>query len=221
VIDEEALTAATKKAEEIGLKVFNIFQLSEDETDHCRILIDLMSVKGRGLALDVGSGVGHFSGLLAEAYPDLSVFALNDNAYQLSLTPERCSRILSDMHSIEVRDGSFDLVVCSYTMGFARISEFLREMRRVLADDGVFWIYDMAGRSPIMKRLLHYNVYTVGEFEVLANEAGLKVEKATLPIANTKNFSRLLLHETPEARALVNIALNQVEPVLYKLTRKS
>ena len=214
------LTAATKKAEEMGLKVFNIFQLDEDQDAHCMKLIDLMSVKGRGLALDVGSGIGHFSGLLAESYPDLSVYALNDNAYQLSQTPERCCRILSDMHSIKVRDGSFDLVVCSYTMGFARISEFLREMRRVLADDGVFWIYDMAGTSPIMKRILHYSVYTVEEFEILANEAGLRVEEASVPIANTKNFSRLLSKDPPEARALINIALTQVEPVLYKLTRK-
>lgn len=220
MIDEETLTNATKKAQELGLKVFNIFQLDENEDVHCKKLIDLMALEGRGYALDVGSGIGHFSGILASVHPGLSVYALNDNAYQLSQTPATCSRIHSDMHSVEAPDRFFDIVVCSYTMGFSRMPEFLREMRRVLADDGAFWIYDMAGKSPIMKGVLHYNVYTIEEFKVLAEEAGLKLEVVMFPDTNTKGFSRLLTQEPKEARALINIALAQVDPVLYKLTRK-
>jgi ubiquinone/menaquinone biosynthesis C-methylase UbiE len=221
VNDQKALTEATKFAQKLNLNVFNIFQLSQDETEHCDELIKMFSIPSGSTVLDVGSGVGFFAGRLAESDPTLQVVCLNNNSYQLSCTPGCCIRMLADMHEIPVQNKEFDVVVCSYTMGFGRIYQFLQEARRVLVDGGVMWVYDMEGSSVILRKLLQYTTLPAEDFCAIAARSGFKTDVFRPVGVNCDHFTNLLEFETAEARALINVGLRAVQPVLYKMTRKS
>ena len=221
MIDEDSLTQATKMAQKMGLNVFNIFQVDPREDAHCEVLIQTLEIPSGSFVLDVGSGVGFFAKKLLDSDTTLKVACLNSNAYQLSQTPKGCDQMLADMHSIPVEEGQYDVLVCSYTIGFSDIEAFLKEAARVLKVGGVMWVYDMEGASPIVKKLLHYKTLPKEEFVDLAETAGFDVHTMRPDRVYNDSFMKLLEAEPPETRALIKIGLTSLRPVLYKLTRKT
>jgi SAM-dependent methyltransferase len=103
-------------------------------------------VAGGGLALEVGSGIGAYSGLLASRYRD--VLALEIAAEMLARAPARpAHRVLADAAQLPVGDRRADAVVL--------VNAFLfpAEVDRVLAADGlVVWVNSSGATTPIHLR---------------------------------------------------------------------
>jgi SAM-dependent methyltransferase len=95
------------------------------------------------LAVEVGAGIGTYSGLLVERFDD--VLALDISLEMTRLAPgDRAHRVLADGADLPVRCGAADAVVM--------INAFLfpAEVARVLRRGGVvIWVNSSGGQTPI------------------------------------------------------------------------
>lgn len=98
--------------------------------------------------LDVGCGLGHNTLPLAKAFPDAQIFALDAAAPMLRFGHARAvgfgiQNIIFQQANVETlpfADGSFDLVYSTmflHETSHSALRNILREVRRVLADDGL------------------------------------------------------------------------------------
>ncbi|HET6348664.1 MAG TPA: class I SAM-dependent methyltransferase [Candidatus Krumholzibacteria bacterium] len=121
----------------------------------------------QGFAVEVGSGIGAYSALIAEHFAP--VMAIDLSIEMLKLAPEGpAHRVLGDGSKLPVRDGSAAAVV------LINCFLFPDEVARVLTPDGVLvWVNSSAEKTPI-----HLSVEDVcsrlpGNWNTVTSRAGL------------------------------------------------
>ena len=125
------------------------------------------AVAGGALALEVGSGIGAYSSLLAERFAD--VVALEISAEMLARAPAApAHRVLADAVAVPVGDGRADAVVL--------VNAFLfpAEVDRVLAPGGVVvWVNSSGATTPIHLRSDEVAAALPGSWSGTSSQAGV------------------------------------------------
>jgi SAM-dependent methyltransferase len=128
--------------------------------------LDRGGVTGGGVAVEVGSGIGNYSGLLAERFR--TVAAVDLSLGMLRLAPASpATRIQADAADLPVRTGCADAVVLINALLFPA------EVDRVLAPAGsVAWVNSSGDQTPIHLRTEEVAAVLPGEWRGVASRAG-------------------------------------------------
>lgn len=120
----------------------------------------------RGLALEPGSGIGTYSGLIAERFP--TVLAVDLSLAMLRLAPASPARRLrGDGSALPVRDGAASAIV------LINMLLFPTEVDRVLAPAGVVvWVNSSGEQTPIHLPVDEVAAALPGPWSGLASRAG-------------------------------------------------
>jgi len=119
------------------------------------------------LAIEIGSGTGSYSGMLAERFK--KVIAVDLSLAMLTFAPRQpAQRIQADGARLPVRDGSADAVVL--------INAFLfpSEVERVLSAHGALvWVNSSGPKTPIYLSIQDLVVSLSGQWTGVSSRAGL------------------------------------------------
>jgi SAM-dependent methyltransferase len=120
----------------------------------------------RGLAVEVGSGIGTYSGLLAQRYS--SVLAIDLSLAMLKQAPAKpAHRVQADAAKLPLRDASADAVV------LINVFLFPAEVERVLSRDGALaWVNSSGEYTPIHLSAEEVIAALPGAWAGLASRAG-------------------------------------------------
>ncbi len=128
--------------------------------------LDRGGVTRGGLAVDLGSGIGNYSALLAERFR--TVAAVDLSLGMLRLAPEApATRIQADAADLPFRTGCADAVVL--------VNAFLfpAEVDRVLTPQGsITWVNSSGDQTPIHLRSDEVAAVLPGEWQGVASRAG-------------------------------------------------
>lgn len=128
--------------------------------------LDRGGVTGGAVAIEVGSGIGNYSGLLAERFR--TVAAVDLSLRMLRLAPAApATRIQADAADLPFRAGYADAVVLVNALLFPA------EVDRVLAPDGsVAWVNSSGDQTPIYLRSEEVAAVLPGQWRGVASRAG-------------------------------------------------
>jgi SAM-dependent methyltransferase len=128
--------------------------------------LDRGGVAGGGVAIEVGSGIGNYSALLAERFA--TVVAVDLSLAMLRLAPpDPATRMQADAADLPFRVGCADAVV------LVNMLLFPAEVDRVLAPDGsVVWVNSSGDQTPIHLRSEEVAGVLPGEWRGVASRAG-------------------------------------------------
>ena len=121
----------------------------------CQI-ISTLDLDG-GKILDIGTGLGSFASEFAVRLPEAQVFGIDIsqdmlNKARLSASEKKLKNVifsLSDARKLEFEDNFFDVVVSFGVLHHIKdLSLVFAEVKRVLKENGVAFIYDLRGDSP-------------------------------------------------------------------------
>lgn len=111
------------------------------------VFLKKVSLKKKAKVLDVGCGVGHTCGHLAQVYEDASITGVDislDAIKNAKSNYEDISFITADACDLPFKDDSFDLVICESVLIFIKDKEkALKEMIRVLKKDGYLLLNEL------------------------------------------------------------------------------
>ncbi|MGH9230683.1 MAG: class I SAM-dependent methyltransferase [Acidimicrobiales bacterium] len=129
--------------------------------------LDRGGVTGGRVAIEVGSGIGNYSSLLAERFR--TVAAIDLSLAMLRLAPRAAAtRIQADAADLPFRAGCADAVVLVNALLFPA------EVDRVLAPDGALaWVNTSGEQTPIHLRSDEVAGVLPGEWRGVASRAGL------------------------------------------------
>lgn len=179
-------------------------------------LIDKISGRRYGKALDIATGTG-FTAIAISTVCD-EVVALDATTAMLeearknaSLAPEshRISFVEGLAENTGFPDSTFDLVTCRRAAHhFPDKPGFIREVRRILKDDGVFALVDMISAEKDEDHMLdhletlrdhsHIHAASLSEWTSYMNEAGLKVVDSLVEVEK-KTFEKWLYPVEPDS----------------------
>jgi SAM-dependent methyltransferase len=128
--------------------------------------LDRGGVAGGGVAIEVGSGIGNYSVLLAERFG--TVAAVDLSLAMLRLAPRApATRIQADAADLPFRAGCADAVILVNALLFPA------EVDRVLAPDGsVVWVNSSGDQTPIHLRSEEVAAVLPGRWRGVASRAG-------------------------------------------------
>lgn len=198
LMDAAAVDAATEKALEMGIRVFNGALFGQDEAEHVDVLLELLDPIEGALVIDAGCGVGEMARLMHERRPDLKFLLVNTSHTQLALCPPDFDRLLADYEHLDgVPDHCADAVVFSYSLCHADFwPAALAEARRVLKPGGTLLVNDMAtlnsGPFNEMERILGARAWTPELVERWFREEGFMLEEALAPDVGVDRLRDLL-----------------------------
>jgi SAM-dependent methyltransferase len=119
-----------------------------------------------GVAIEVGSGIGNYSALLAERFGTVAAVDLSLAMLRLA-PPAPATRIQADAANVPFRAGCADAVVLVNALLFPT------EVDRVLAPDGsVVWVNSSGDQTPIHLRSEEVAAVLPGEWRGVASRAG-------------------------------------------------
>lgn len=122
--------------------------------------------------LDVGSGEGYGTAMLAAARPEV-VTGIDIDEEAVGHARESYGPMFerADATRLPFDDGSFDLVVCFETIEHLDDDKgAVRELRRVLADDGLLLISTPNQGEYLVENAFHKREYSLAEFDALLAE---------------------------------------------------
>lgn len=169
-----------------GVYFLHAHRFGHDDLSHAFRLLRWAEPSPGMRVLDVGSGIGSMAAAWKQFIPDLQFGCLNINKYQLDMNPDWCDRILGDMQDMPIRDASFDMAICCFSMGHAErgAEAVIGEMARVVRPGGVVFIYDMQPTDGDFSKLeeLSYMLYSRDQVEAFAQSAGLWLDVYIEPV---------------------------------------
>jgi Methyltransferase domain len=128
--------------------------------------LDRGGVTGGRVAIEVGSGIGNYSGLLAVRFGTVAAVDLSLAMLRLA-PPAPATRIQADAADLPFRVGSADAVVLVNALLFPA------EVDRVLAPNGsVAWVNSSGDQTPIHLRSEEVAAVLPGEWRGVASRAG-------------------------------------------------
>lgn len=164
---------------------------TQDET-HLNRILNFLNIDKKVNILDLGTGTGYLAFPIAEKYPQAEVTGLDIVEKALCRNRQRAEQEnLKNLHFVSYdgmkfpfADQAFDWVVSRYALHhFPAIEETFREISRVLKPGGRFFLSDPAPNEDDAERFVdaymqlkkdgHIRFYTHGEWQALADAAGL------------------------------------------------
>ena len=154
-------------------------------------VVSLLDIKEGTSFLDIGCGTGWAVGRAAELAAYRGLFYGVDLSSRMVEKAEGNFKgndavrfIRSDVESIPLEEGFFDMVICTNSFHhYLHPDRVLREVRRLLKYNGRFYLLDPAADNWFMKlvdllgKLLepaHVKLYSTEELQKLFNDTGLK-----------------------------------------------
>jgi len=167
-----------------GMRVMNGFLLAETELAHASLLLSLMSPPSGACILDAGCGIGELARLMHLERPDLDFTLLNTDELQLSHCPKGMTQIKASFDAIPLPDDSVDVVMFNFALCHSEDwLTTLAESRRVLKENGVLFVFDMARRggcNALMAPVLQANAYPAWQVADVAKRAGFVLDKTMI-----------------------------------------
>ena len=121
--------------------------------------VDALPPIGAGAVLDLCAGTMDLSALVARAYPESRIVALDFSAAMLEAGRGKVPRaavLVGDAASLPFEDATFDAVICGFGMrNLADPSQGAREVGRVLRPNGVFVTLELFRPSHLAARAFH------------------------------------------------------------------
>ncbi len=164
---------------------------------HKEMIMDVLPMKSGMKILDLGTGSGYLSFPLAEAHADVEIIGLDIVEAALQKNREKAEReglknlsfVAYDGIEFPFADSSFDMVITRYALHhFPTIEKTFSEIGRVLKINGRLFVSDPTPNDDDEERFVdaymqmkkdgHIKFYTKQEWEKLAGEIGLKLEKS-------------------------------------------
>lgn len=216
----DEITEATKFAVPKGFTVMQIFQFADTDEAHVKKLLALLDPVPNALVLDVGCGVGEVARLMLQDRPDLSFTLVNNNKYQLSLC-RGFEQVNADMHNIPFQDGSFDIVMVNYAIGYADLRPVLDEFRRLLKANGVLFIVDVLGPSEQMRHMLQYRTYSPTVFVAALQATGFDPTRLRPDEISVRRFYELLNLLPFDTQTAAHSMLSTIVPAVWRCHRAS
>ena len=122
----------------------------------------------RPTVLDLASGTGDFSLLIARHYPDARIIAVDLTERMLRLARKRGLRsaVCADAAVLPFPAGTFDCVFIGYGLrNFPNLRKALDEIQRVVRPGGMLFSLDFyLPRNPVFRRLYLAHLYLQGAF---------------------------------------------------------
>ena len=149
--------------------------------------------------LDVGAGTGFFLRQMLKKYPRIESVVAFDSSREMLREAQKRQRVSStrsarthwsfvqgDAEYLPFQDKSFDVVVSMNTLHYLREpQQFFAEANRVLETGGVLIVQDYTRNHwPLFERAMRVfdlglrHLYEPSELNVLAEEAGFRVQRA-------------------------------------------
>ncbi len=143
-IDRRAMRAAFEKA---AVSYDTVAVLQQEVADRLVERMDLMSMKPVSI-LDVGSGTGFVSQLLAARYPAAKITALDLAFNMLKQAKTKCSfrqrwnkqfnYVNAEVENLPIADASVELIISGLTLQWCQdLTKVFKEFKRVLAPGGL------------------------------------------------------------------------------------
>jgi SAM-dependent methyltransferase len=178
---EDKVTVATQIAMEAGVRTLQAYWMAPTPEGNAEKLLELMRPPKLEKILDLGSGVGEVAELMLKLRPDLYFTLLNNNDWQLQQTPKYLYTVKGDMEQTGLLDSLFTVVMLNYSLGFCDLWTVLAECRRLLADEGVLFIWDLVGRNPDLFYETGYRVHEVSTIASCAKALGFSLDRCVTP----------------------------------------
>lgn len=213
----EAIAKHTQAIQATGRTVLQLFQVGDDEREHCEHLLELMQPPTGAVILDVGCGVGGVARYMKAVRPDLNFILLNDNEYQLTQCMDFPS-ILCDMHRTRLPSNMFEVVMVCHTLGYADLDRAFDEWARILKPDGQLFIVDMTGDNPMLAQTLGYKTYTSLQISRAAEEHGMALMGFAHLDADLERFQEVIDMD-PGSADLVRESVKGMTPIVWKIRK--
>ena len=139
--------------------------------------------------LDVGCGIGLIERQVATEFGSFHGVDISEQSVRIAQAANpRCSFTVYNGESLPFPDNSFDLVFSSCVLEYLtqpKLSEFFREMIRVLNVGGMMVVIQHNPFNPLTLLVLHRceydsvsNQYRKGRLEKMIRKTGMKIEKS-------------------------------------------
>jgi ubiquinone/menaquinone biosynthesis C-methylase UbiE len=145
-------------------------------------LVALLGLTGAETVLDYGAGTGRLTVVAARAIPQGRVLAVDESSEMLAHLQTRiagtanASAALISSNRLALGDGEADRILAVNLLHEIRDEDALREMRRVLAPDGILLVVDWERGRPRPSGPPDELLYTAAEAERELRDAGFDTE---------------------------------------------
>lgn len=182
-------------------KYFHMGLFSNIEKDDyitaCERLIDYsieplekLNNKNKIKILDLGCGTGYVSQKVLEKYPKSEIIGIDISNEGLNIANEHNKNVcflLMDAHKMQFQDKNFDFVLCIESLFHCDKYVVLKEIYRVLADDGVCSICDFYSKGEYYDKIPYNSqVFPIDEWINVLKNVGFKNIKIVDFSENTK-----------------------------------
>lgn len=177
-----------------GHRIFQIHRFGANEKEHVSRLLKWADFPQSSRICDMGCGTGEVARLMHKERDDLEFVLVNISDVQLEYAPEEMKSHVSDFCDVPEEDCSFDAVMFNFSIGHSDIGKAIKEAYRLLKNDGVLFIYDMArvsGSNEAM-RPVEYIVNSRNVMEQMAIESNFALDFYLEP-KDRGNYGRNLL----------------------------
>lgn len=212
--DEGVVRRQTEAMVGAGASIFQTHKLASTDREHVAVLLRCFSPPCRARVLDAGCGVGAVARLMAEMRPDLRFTLLNISGAQLDMVPAGMAKVRADFHHVPMRDGCFDAVMFTFSLGHGLLDRCLAEAARVLRPGGVLFIYDIAGDQEHLITHAGYRPHGRDEVTEAAARHGFSLDLVRVPPSSTADCVALFGRGAFEAHGF-----DRVWPMIYRFVK--
>jgi ubiquinone/menaquinone biosynthesis C-methylase UbiE len=181
----------------------------------CKLNIDRHS-----LILDVGCGTGQTAAYIYQHYL-ANVTAIDNHPLMIKKAKQRFATLKfpinlfhCSVESLPFADEQFDIVLCESVLSFVHLSKALKEIRRVLKNNGTLIAIEATKNDSLAQKdekvlVTFYgfqNLLNEQEWKTYLNNSGFRVVDILLPSLYQKNAQQELLQYGTEMTIPVNIS---------------
>ncbi|MDA7601978.1 class I SAM-dependent methyltransferase [Gammaproteobacteria bacterium] len=168
--------------------------------------------------LEIGSGIGHYSGIIAKTGAKLFVTDISEASLKVASNVladhDNINYRMADMEDLPFEDGEFDAICSAGSLSYGDFYQVKSEIKRVLKKEGLFICVDSLNNNPIYK-INRYFSYLRGKrsLSTLNNMISTKmidIYSEEFRIEDIKYFGSLswLCSQLPNNQLIANMSNN-------------
>lgn len=215
---EEAITAASKLAYGVGIRILQGFRFAPTDGAHVSALLKFMAPKHKTTWVDIGCGFGEVARLMYLERPDLDFVLVNNNPYQLDQAPLKFRRLLCEMSGLRLPDATLDGAMFLYSLCHAEpFTPALTEAARVVKPGGELFVFDyerIRGDNTLMRNRLNARAISHDSMARITERAGWEITQWDYPEGDDTLFRNLFA--TPVEYEMI---FKDLVPTVWKARR--